>query len=60
MKIHEMLTAVGERLSEQAAEWWAGAGQELIDEIALIAQRDGIDVAVTAIEELATAAGEKV
>lgn len=59
MKIHEMLTVVCGLLSEQAAEWWAGAGQELIDEITLIAQRDGIEAAVAAVEELATPAGEE-
>ena len=33
--------------------WWAGAGQEIRDEMVILAQREGLDAAIAEVEELA-------
>ena len=54
MKVHAMLTEIRSRLSTSAANFVAGAAQSVIDDIAVLAQRESIDAAVAAIEELST------
>jgi len=50
---HEIKREIDERIAVESQAWWNGASRELQNEFVIIAQREGIDAAVTAINECA-------
>ena len=53
MKPHEILEAIGERLSPEELAYWNGLDDEGQNEAIVIAQRHGIVAAVRHVAELA-------
>ena len=50
LRPHEIEREIGDRLSCEAADWWAGTDP---NEMIIYAQRHGLEAAVAEIEELA-------
>jgi hypothetical protein len=46
---------IEDSLSSAAREWWAGCGRIEVNEIVILAQREGIAAAVAKIEDLSKA-----
>jgi len=53
MTATEIIREVLEQLSPDAMQYWNGATQELVDEIAVVGQRDGIVAAIDYAEAMA-------
>lgn len=55
LKPHEILAAIRERVSPAAHEWLCGVSRDIENELIVIGQRRGVDVAVEEAEALVPA-----
>jgi hypothetical protein len=51
MTVSEIKSAIAAKLSQDASDYWHNTTEQ--NEFVVIAQRDGIDAAVAAVEEMA-------
>lgn len=51
LRPHEIEEAIGNALTPEALEYWNGMSNDLTNQYIIEAQREGLDVAIAAVEE---------